>query len=104
MYYCLFVKIENNHNRLRDDEIPGLAPQLPVVGKQFFMYGEGKEFGTRYVHTSEVESVEKTDDGILFKTASGSTYLLKDVRRHTNEMPNVVSAITPTLKSWRVRG
>jgi len=95
MFYCLFVKIENNHNRLRDDEIPGLAPQLPVKGKQFFMYGEGKVGGTRYVHTNVVTSVEKKPEGILFKTASGSTYLLKDVRKHTNEMPNVDTSLDP---------
>ncbi|MEM4379903.1 MAG: hypothetical protein QXL01_04365 [Thermoplasmatales archaeon] len=85
MYYCVFVKIENNHNRLRDDIITGMCPYLPRVGESFFMYvdphTDTPAGAQRYVNTSPVLEVKKIDEGYLFKTKNGSTYLLKDVER-----------------------
>ena len=72
-----FTKIENNHNRLRDDIIEGITYELPRVGHQFKLVGvsrDGDAFKRRLVETNFVKSIESSDSGIVFTTMSGSTY------------------------------
>lgn len=75
MYAVKFSKLKNDHNRLRTDEILGKTQELPQVGKQFVLFGEGLEFGTRCVNTSPVKSVERHQpDLFVITTESGSIY------------------------------
>ncbi len=67
------TKISTNQNRLRTNEFTGEAPCRPEVGKSFFMYTDGLEFGTRLLMTSLVE--ELLLDGV-FKTRN-SKYKLE---------------------------
>lgn len=71
---CTLTKVENNHNKLRDDVIHGHCDAMPTLNKCFLMYGEGKEFGIRRVNTSPIKSIQR--DGWNFKvtTESGSIY------------------------------
>lgn len=74
MYLVNFKKIKNNHNRLRTDEVQGLAQKLPQVGECFVIVGKGLEFGNRCVNTSPLKEVKKTEKGYELHTESGSIY------------------------------
>lgn len=78
MFEVTLTKIESNHQRLRDDVITGLAPELPVAGSQFFMYrdSEYKEGYTRYIRTSTVQKVMPREDELIVQTEN-SLYSLK---------------------------
>lgn len=59
---------------LRTDSVEGEG-ELPERGKRFELTGPGLEFGTRWVTTSPVESVEMRADGSFdVTTHSGSVY------------------------------
>ena len=80
----IFTKIQNNHNRLRDNVIKGETDQLPIVGKQFVMRAPPRDIkiGFRHVNTSPVTKIisdvqhELSNHArkITFKTESGSEY------------------------------
>lgn len=55
------TKLSDNQNALRTNEVIGITDELPVVGKSFVMTGEGLEFGTRMIWTSEV--MKLNEDG-----------------------------------------
>lgn len=75
MYAVKFTKVKTNHNRVRTDEVLGKTDELPQVGKQFVLFGEGLEFGTRRVNTSPVKEVERHQpDLFVLTTESGSVY------------------------------
>ncbi len=79
----IFSKIENSHNRLRDDVIEGICLALPTVGRPFYLAAEPRDpklkgKGVREVNTSVVkEIVSHKDNVIRFKTHSGSIYEVK---------------------------
>lgn len=71
MYPVTLKRIESLHDNLRDDEVTGLAPELPKLGGRFFMYAEAKDRNSdiRYIRTSEVQSMELLSGGSIgFKT------------------------------------
>lgn len=72
------TKIESNHNNLRTNEIEGVSLDLPEVGKSFYLVGESLTEGmdARVVTTTEIKSLEKTDNEYTFKTLN-STYKLE---------------------------
>lgn len=88
MYYVTLRKIESSHNKLRTDEVEGLAPELPESGKRFFMYADALELdevdAKRYVHTSVVQKVVKRGDDLVFHTEN-STYCLTDITKASGE-------------------
>lgn len=57
------------------DPIPGYYNEKPTAGLGFRFYGEGVDFGTRLIYTSDVAKVE----GNRFTTQSGSVYELKEI-------------------------
>lgn len=69
------TKLSDNKNNLRTNEIIGECFDLPTEGKCFTLFGEGIEFGTRVVQTSLVQSVERTDNVVRFKTLNSSYQL-----------------------------
>ena len=77
-YSLTFKKIENNHDKLRDDSIAGTASLLPTIGLPFIMYAKPRDSGDiRVVNTSVVTEIiteETTAKIITFKTRSGSIY------------------------------
>ena len=77
----IFRKIENNHNKLRDDEIHGETFCLPVVGCPFLMVGPPRDIsvGFRQVNTSKiVEILSRKGSVTTFKTESGSIYSVEE--------------------------
>lgn len=81
-YQVKFSKINNNHNKLRDDEIIGFCTDLPEVEKQFVLFAPPRDQKVapqgmayfRMVNTSLIK--EKSQNGKVFdfKTESGSQY------------------------------
>ncbi len=51
----------------------------PQLGERFECYGEGVEFGTRFISTSPVVEIKTTisEGALRFKTNSGSIYKLE---------------------------
>lgn len=82
-YKVEFSKVQNDHNRLRDDVIVGEAPFLPAVGKSFIIIGpprDNPEATCRYVRTNTITLMEVDDrkkGEYKFSTASGSIYSVK---------------------------
>ena len=76
-YKVILTKIESNHSRLRTSDVLGNTLELPQVGKSFYLVGESLTEGmiARVVTTSEISSVEVSEDGkeFTFKTQN-STY------------------------------
>lgn len=77
-----FIKVQNNHNALRDDTIEGDCKKLPKVGEQFVLVGEprdNKNATCRLVTTNTVTDVkrDKETGNYMFKTASGSEYKIE---------------------------
>lgn len=72
------VKIESNHNNLRTNEMEGRTGSIPEVGYDIIVFGEGIEFGTRMIHTTEVKesTYNKETKTFTFKTKN-STYSLE---------------------------
>jgi hypothetical protein len=72
----LFKKIKNNHNRLRDDQISGIAIGIPRVGYSFYMTSEPRDIsvGSRVTNTSVVIKLENIENGWRLFTKSGSIY------------------------------
>jgi hypothetical protein len=76
MFSVILKQIETTLNPLRTSKVIGLAPELPKVGRSFFMYAEGLEEGVRHVYTSMVTEVKEVDGEVVFKTQN-SLYSLK---------------------------
>ncbi len=75
-----FIKIENNHDRLRDDVIEGTYSRKPVIGECFEMYGKPRDIdiGFRAVNTSPIKKIQKfKTDVMIVTTESGSKYRLE---------------------------
>lgn len=82
MFYVTMKKIESTHKNLRTDEVKGLTPELPQVGKHFFMYSNEvltPDTNIRYIYTSPVRDMRSNDDEIVFRTEN-SVYTLSEVR------------------------
>jgi len=66
---------------LRSNEIKGFFSKAPEVGKSFTFYGDSLEIedGLRVITTTSVTEVdiEPPFDSLIFKTASGSVYVLR---------------------------
>lgn len=75
MIKCKLIKTSSNQNKLRTNEIEGIAT-IPIVGKSFILIAKGLEFGTRHVQTSIVQSVESSEKEINFTTLNSSYKLL----------------------------
>ena len=86
-YKVTLFKIESTHNNLRTPTIDGVCKELPEVGKELFMWGEGLEFGTRLVRTTPIKSLSRLGDTFLFETRN-STYALKIVDEYDDEAEN----------------
>jgi len=72
-----FKKIENNHNKIRDDIIEGHCHDLPEINKQFVMFAKPRDAGDiRIVNTSLVKSCTFFSDtqSYVLRTESGSIY------------------------------
>lgn len=67
------VKISNNENALRTNEISGICFSMPKVGEQFRIFSEGIDFGTRVVTTSLVQEI--FEGGKFFKTLNSEYQL-----------------------------
>lgn len=86
MYYATLKRIESNHNNVRTDTVDGLIPELPVVGKPFFMYSEEvltPDTNIRSIYTfSEVVEVKFNEENgdIVFRTQN-SLYAITNVRK-----------------------
>lgn len=75
-YKCVLEKVTSNHENLRTNVIEGVA-ELPKVGYDFYIFGEGIDYGIRNIHTTEVKELKKiSPDTLEFKTRN-STYSLK---------------------------
>lgn len=81
MYNVKFIKIKNNHDRLRDDVIKGSAVHLPIVGQKFIFVGSNRDGvrmnGVRMINTNLVTKINFHDlEGriVEFKTESESIY------------------------------
>lgn len=71
------VRIKSNHNNLRTDEVEGEIDKLPTIGESFLLCGAGLVFGTRYITTTPVQSVEKVDNKTFnFKTENSEYSLI----------------------------
>lgn len=84
MHKVRFIKIQNNHNALRDNVITGECKKLPCKGESFSLIGEprdNKNATFRLVTTNIVTEVRKDKETLNyeFDTASGSTYRLERV-------------------------
>lgn len=77
-YEVRLTKIKSNHQNLRTDVIEGVTQELPVLGSSFRLIGESLTPGmdARFVHTTEIQFVEKMGNGYIFNTAN-STYKLE---------------------------
>ena len=82
MYDLTLKKLESTHNNLRTDEVQGLAPELPVVGKRFFMYADpiNPIASQRYINTSSVKEIQRKGEDLIVKTEN-STYILFDIKK-----------------------
>lgn len=74
MYDIELRKVFSNNNALRDDLVKGVTRDFPVVGKKFIMFGEGKDYGVRYISTNIIKKLEKLGKTYRFETFSGSIY------------------------------
>lgn len=72
----LFKKIKNDHNRLRDDQISGIAIGEPKIDCSFYMTSEPRDIsvGSRVINTSKVVKLEDIENGWRLFTKSGSIY------------------------------
>ena len=77
VYIVKLTKIESNHDHLRTNEVEGVTNILPEVGKNFTLIGEPLTDGAnvRIINTTEIKSVDKEENTIIFKTLN-STYQL----------------------------
>lgn len=71
-------KLSNNDNSFRTplDQIDGM-PKLPEAGERLLLTSSSFESGG--ISTSEVKSVEESEDGWVVKTEF-STYLIKEIK------------------------
>lgn len=88
-YMVKLTKIRSDHQNLRTDEIKGATLTLPEKGKSFQLFGEGLEFGTRVVTTTEIQVVDKIGNEYEFSTLN-STYKLEvlDEFKEETEAPS----------------
>lgn len=75
-YRVILTKLNSSHNNLRTDVIEGYTVTLPAEGVEFIMWSEGLEFGTRYVRTTAIQTVERIDRIYEFNTLN-SKYRLE---------------------------
>lgn len=88
MYKVKLTKIRNNHNRLRSNEIIGIAQDLPKVGESFAMMSEALVIGVRLINTSPVQNIETINNKHQIFTESGSLYEV-EVLEDTSEESGV---------------
>lgn len=70
------IRIRSSHNNMRTDSMTGFPEHLPEIGKGFVIFGDGLEFGTRIVHTTEVTDIRHVNEKALEFDTKNSTYLL----------------------------
>lgn len=78
MYKVKLTKIKSSHNNLRTDEIEGETEHLPEVGRSFILKAEpleNLEANFRSVYTTEIEHVEKHENGYRFNTKNSIYHL-----------------------------
>ena len=75
------TKIKSNHKNLRTDTVEGFSNSLPTVGEPFNMWGEGLEFGTRWITTTPVITINKCG----FDTANSSYHIDIEEIKETEE-------------------
>ena len=81
MFSITMTKVESTHKNLRTDVVKGLAPELPQIGKHFFMYSNEvltPDTSIRYVYTSLIQDVKEKDNEIVFRTEN-SVYVLSNI-------------------------
>lgn len=76
LYKVKLTKVRSTHTKLRTDEVEGGTSDLPQIGENFVLLGQGLEFGSRIITTTEVKSVEKIKNEYMFSTLN-STYKLE---------------------------
>jgi len=76
MLKAKLIQIKSSHNNLRTKEVEGEIDKLPTIGESFLICGAGIEFGTRYVMTTPVQSLEKIDNKTFNFKTENSEYTL----------------------------
>ena len=78
---CKLSKVQNEHDRLRDDVIEGECFREPALGEQFKLYAAARDTHDedyfRVVSTSPVKYIIDKNTYLLIQTESGSTYRIK---------------------------
>ena len=75
-YLVKLIKVKSNHKNLRTDTVEGVIQSLPKVGEPIVLFGKGLEFGTRVVHTTPIQSIEKIEN-VYTVITQNSTYRLE---------------------------
>ena len=88
MLEVILTRLDSIHKNLRTDEVQGKTPNLPKVGQNFILLGEGLNPGTsgRIIRTTPVKEVRlHVEEGSLEFWTSNSHYGLQTIDMDTQK-------------------